>query len=395
LKVVLILEREGTVTEIQKGRTRRALGLAFLAGLTAACVTGQAGTTPAQAQSALHILARYDLPPGNSTPTDVRWASDDSVFVSRADEGVFEIALKDGKTAKRRQPLPDRDQLRPFGTFDRVAVSQHDLIASSLGFSIAWRPIQLQTSGRVDIETRVLGTFADIDAQGDRLALLGLPHNDLDERFSSNPGVLWVGSLSKGLGDFRALLRDASGSDPFKSSLLRCYPLDTGSVRFLADGSLLAVPGFQPGAYLYDADGHGLHVWTNEDLGIDSGCEGVTQEQNKSFFDSPEVRRAWYDRHRIVDDILPLPQGPGLLVRWAGRDGNPRWILKVLQPQGITLYRVPFSGRTPYERLRGDVRQGKIVFLRTLDSLTASARTETRGEILVAELPVGPAGEAK
>jgi hypothetical protein len=384
------------LTEIQKGRSRRAIGLAFVAGLAAACiVTGQAGTTPAQAPNALHILARYELPAGNTTPTDIRWASDDSVFVSRADDGVFEIALKDGEATKRRQVMPSRFELKPFSTFDRLAVSQHELIAAAIAFDFAWRPTEKQASGQVDIQTRSFGTAADIDAQGDKLAMLGLPHGDLDERFSADPGVLWVGSMSKGLTDFRSLLRDASGSEAAKSSLLRCYPLDTGSVRFLADGSLLAVPGFQPGAYLFGADGHRLKAWTNQELGIDSGCEGVTQEQNKSFFDSPEARRAWYDRHRIVDDILPLPQGPGLLVRWAGRDGNPRWILKVLQPQGITLYRVPFSGRTPYERLHGDVRQGKIVLLRTLDSLTASAKPETGGEILVAELPVSVGGRAK
>lgn len=381
--------------EIQKGRSRRAVGLALVAALAAACVvTGQAGTSPAQAPNALHILARYELPAGNTTPTDIRWASDDSVFVARADDGVFEIALKDGKATKSRQVMPSRFELKPFSTFDRLAVSQHELISSSIGFDFAWRPTEKQASGKVDIQTRSFGISADIDAQGDKLVMLGLPHGD-PERFSADPGVLWVGSMSKGLTDFHSLLRDASGPDADKSSLLRCYPLDTGNVRFLADGSILAVPGFQPGAYLFGADGRRLKAWTNQELGIDSGCEGITQEQLTGFFDSPEARRAWYDRHRIVDDILPLPQGPGLLVRWTGRDGNPRWVLKVLQPQGITLYRIPFSGRTPYERLRGDVRQGKIVLLRTLDSLTASARPETRGEILVAELPVSVAGRAK
>lgn len=69
------------------------------------------------------------------------------------------------------------------------------------------------------------------------------------------------------------------------------------------------------------------------------------------------------NRHHVLDDILPLPQGPGLLVRSWGTEGQAQWTLKVLRPEGIEEYAVPVVGRRPMDRLHGDVRNGKIVLL--------------------------------
>jgi hypothetical protein len=151
----------------------------------------------------------------------------------------------------------------------------------------------------------------------------------------------------------------------------------------------LAVSGFQAGGYLYSSDGRLLRTWTSAELGIDTSCAGIEPEQSRCFYDEPAQRRAWYKQHRVLDEILPLPEGPGLLVRFIGQDGKPRWTLRQIRSDGIATYEVPLVGSGPFERLHGDVRQGKIVLLRTLDDVSNSEEQNQPNEILVAELTAG------
>jgi hypothetical protein len=91
----------------------------------------------------------------------------------------------------------------------------------------------------------------------------------------------------------------------------------------------------------------------------------------------------------VLDDILPLPQGPGLLVRSWGADGRVHWTLKVLQTDGIKTFAVPVVGRRSFDRLQGDVRDGRIVLLLSASGFpTRPAAGDLPAEILLMELPV-------
>ncbi len=72
---------------------------------------------------------------------------------------------------------------------------------------------------------------------------------------------------------------------------------------------------------------------------------------------------AWLNERRTVDDVLPLPDGPGLLVR-SVQQGQVRWALKVLRHDGsVAVYDVPVHAQTPLAHLKGDLRQGRLVLL--------------------------------
>jgi hypothetical protein len=279
-----------------------------------------------------------------------------------------------------------------FPGFWRLAVTPQHLVFAGIDFDIGWRPIAKQESGTVTFTKQKVGAIEDLDLHGDTLVLLGQVSHDREE-YKRRSGVLWIGSLSANLKDFRPLLGDAGGRDMFESFLSLCSDLRLGRVRFLPDGTFLAVPGFQPGGYLFSADGRRLRTWTSAELGIDSSCAGVDLDQSRRFGD-PEVRRAWYARHHVVDDVLPLPDGPGLLVRSVAKDGTPRWTLRQLRPGGVAVYEIPLVGRHPLERMRGDVRQGRIVLLRTLDDVSNGMEELLQGEIVVAELVAASPGPA-
>jgi hypothetical protein len=119
------------------------------------------------------------------------------------------------------------------------------------------------------------------------------------------------------------------------SQFLYCRSHPINAVRFLADGSLVIAPGFQNGIHLIDAAGHKIRSWDNEQVAIDTqaGCPKIKNgEEEQKQFVSPSGWRGWLNGHHFVDEILPLPQGPGLLVHFQGADHQAHWTLKVLRP---------------------------------------------------------------
>lgn len=156
-------------------------------------------------------------------------------------------------------------------------------------------------------------------------------------------------------------------------------------MRFLPDGSFLVVPGSQPGAHLFNKDGRLVRSWTNQEIGLTTDCSDMTVERFKAVATQKGTRKGWLDQRRVLDDILPLQEGPGLLVRSMGRDGAVRWDLVILRQGGVEKVEVPFVGETSSDRLRGDVRGGKIVLLRGAEFFPGQ-RSGKQDEILVAEI---------
>ncbi|HVR07024.1 MAG TPA: hypothetical protein VMW75_03185 [Thermoanaerobaculia bacterium] len=102
---------------------------------------------------------------------------------------------------------------------------------------------------------------------------------------------------------------------------------------------------------------------------------------------SPPARSAFLNRHRVLDAILPLAQGPGLLIRSVS-NGKVQWVLKVLRPEGgIASYEVPFTGALPYERLRGDARGNRIVLLAAPHDFEVKKAERPSTHVYVAEIP--------
>jgi hypothetical protein len=143
----------------------------------------------------------------------------------------------------------------------------------------------------------------------------------------------------------------------------RCSAFPLGAVRFLPTGSLVVVPGVQPGVNLYDKSGQLVRTWESSSVGIDADCGGLTDRQGWYFDGHALERQAWLNKRRIVSTVLPFPQGPGLVVRRVEK-GRTRWDLKLLRLDGaVQNFEIPIEGSNEIFNLVGDWRTGKIIFL--------------------------------
>jgi hypothetical protein len=94
-------------------------------------------------------------------------------------------------------------------------------------------------------------------------------------------------------------------------------------------------------------------------------------------------RAAWLNQRRILDDILPLQQGPGLVIRSVSQ-GQVHWTLKVLtKGGGIPTYNIPLKSQNELSTLKGDVRGNKIVFV--MSAFKKDAMTSEISRLVIAQ----------
>jgi len=364
----------------QNWKTRLRAPLLLCAALLVALVA--LGNVSAPTHGTLRLVWQEDLPPYPSGPAmDVRWASDQTVYLAWIKEGVTETAL-DGKYTRLRTMIAD--PVRFMRDFEILATSKEFVVASARFRTFIFRPAPSQPGGVVTITKTTIGIAQDLDLSGNRLLLLGNP------QWSSAPApsIAWVGPVSgHPEKDLKPLpLYDSAGSK--SPGLVNCSELLVGGARFLPDGSVLVVPGFQPGAHLFSPEGRLLRTWDTTALGLDAlDCAHLSAAEHQLFGRSPRARFDYLNQHRVLDGILPLKEGPGLLIR-SVKDGKVAWDLKVLQSgERVLSYQVPVSGELPYDRLRGDVRGNRIVLLRAAHGFDKLAPPYRANRIVVAELP--------
>jgi hypothetical protein len=312
----------------------------------------------------LRLLDRIPLPTRHSPATDIRWAGDDSVYVSWDRDGVFEVGL-DG--AERRTLVPSLKTLANGDNhYLHLAVSSMVLAVASPNWGIVWRPLKASPDGKFTVQSQKVPIVNGLDLSGDRVLFMGIADRNEDKdghaQFAPQGDVAWIGALSDRLKGLRPILYDVEGAGA--PNYFNCRSNPIGAVRFLDGGSFITAPGFQDGVQLYDARGRVVRTWTNEQVGIDThpDCHRMSKQEHQRFA-TEAGWGPWLNSHHVLDDILPLPQGPGLLVRSWGADGEAHWSLKVLRAGGIQTYTVPVVSRRPSDRLHGDVRDGKIVLL--------------------------------
>lgn len=346
-------------------RLTRSLGLVLGGAVAAATLASALVAEPGSSSSeptpgTLRVVWQQELPPYPSGPAlDIRWASDHSVYLSWVKEGVTETAL-DGKFTRLRMLVTDPD--RWMRDFEFLGASPDFVVASGRSRIMMLRPTPpSHPGGLVAITKAPISIVEDLDVFGKRLLILGNP----EWSESPAPSIAWLGPVSEHpRKDLEPLpLYDVAGAR--SPSLINCDELLLGAARFLPDGSMLVVPGFQPGAHHFSSAGRLLRTWDTVALGIDAvDCAHMSGDQTLLFGRSQQARFDFINQHRVLEDILPLAAGPGLLIRFVA-DGKVHWELKVLQsgPRVLT-YQVPLTGNLPFDRLRGDARGGRIVLLR-------------------------------
>lgn len=281
---------------------------------------------------------------------DVRWASPGELYLTEYDEGVLKLRLSDFSA---HAVAYARDGVRHCFTCSRLAVSGDYLLTAFDTKALAWTTMKAPHGHPFYFDNII-----DVDLQGDRLVLLGSRREN--GVLAPDRAIAWSGRLGNGLSDFRPILVSAPNAGP--DVVGRCGFLGDGAVRFRADGSFLVMPGVEPGVFLFGPDQKVRHIWETEGLGILDRCSLPPKDQ-LLYMRDPEARYRWLKDKSVVDDILPLDEGPALLTRYV--KGNvTHWRLIILHldsaPRTIDL---PFTASTDTATAKADLRGNDIVFL--------------------------------
>ncbi len=329
-----------------------------------------AGTAGAQHQ--VRVISDRVLQGDAARALDVRWASDDSVYISSFFAGVLQVNTASGKVAPAAFVQPGKK----CPSCSRLGVSERYVVTAFPVYQMTWKEWH-----RPQIHNYVFDAVVDLDVKGDRLLMLG--SRTEGGRWAPDGAIAWTGSLDKQLKDLRPILFSRQG--PKAETISRCGFLEPGAVRFSSDGSFVVVPGVEPDVYLYDRTGKLVHTWQTSSLGFVDRCD-LTEAQVHALSADPEQRARWRAARVMVDDVLPTAAGPALLLH-EFRSGVARWTMVVLQrngpPRRIVL---PFSIQSDVASLRADIRGNRIAFLiRTFGQWRPKA-TPAAARLIVADL---------
>ncbi|MDP9122942.1 MAG: hypothetical protein M3O15_16485 [Acidobacteriota bacterium] len=362
------------MTVHRRSRASHLLGTGLLLALPAAAAPAAPPPSPA---ATLRIVSDRVLPPSLAKAVDVRWASDRTVYLPLLKEGTVEAAVDPGGPPPREM-VAGSQAAGGWSFNSRIGASPAYLVVAGPIFGLTWRTID--NPMRRD---EVFSVIEDVDVAANRLLVIGTRKKG--EEYAPDGAIAWIGSLDKGLADLRPVLTDATG--PGAHNMLACANYEMGAARFLPGGSFIVVPGVQPGAYLYDANARLVRTWDTAGLGLDTDCASLTETQVQKQWVDFDARTVWLNRRRTLEEILPLPQGPGLVVRTVV-EGRPHWQLKVLRGSGaVTSYDVPILPETSRSHLRGDVRGARIVFVLYTEEEDMRTRRRPPSRLIVALAP--------
>ncbi len=312
--------------------------------------------------------------PALQTAVDVRWAGESSLYLSLLREGAAEASL-DLTHPRIVKMIPGMRE--PGGAFSYFLGASSDYLVTSGPFWITWRMIAAPSRSEDAFDS-----IQDLDVSKDQLLIVAA-RRDEKGRFAPEGAIAWIGSLRRGLAGLKPVAFDATG--PGGRNLGACSTFHMGGARFMKDGSFLVVPGVQPGIHLYSPDGKLLRTWDSATVGLDSDCGSLSEEQVSRYSTDWLGRAAWLNQRRILDDILPLQQGPGLVIRSVSQ-GQVHWNLKVLtKAGGVATYNIPLKSQNELATLKGDVRGDKIVFV--MSAFKKDAMTSEISRLVIAETP--------
>lgn len=352
------------------------------AGAAAPATTVDAETKPPK----LDLVAQFELPEGRSGPVDVRWAGKDSIYIAWHRDGVSEHDLEEGLPF-RREWLPDLETGGFLTPLENLAVSSDWLLASAPANRLTWREHRPSNGGFNMRSVFPRGHFHDIDLEGSRLVLVGLPSGD--EYRKTAGGLVWIGELSAtDVEDWRAVYESEYLAENFDRIFAR-YP-NWGSVRFLGNGDIIAYPGPQLELLLLSSTGKIKDRWTAGDLWGDEAESLAIEELLWDDFekDSQGLQKQRLGKGGFIDEVLAFGDDPAVIVRRPSKEGR-RWLLGLLGPE-IQWYEIPGVRLGGFGRLRGDVdEKGRLVLLGTGHGVSDDAYLD-RSQVLVLELPLVP-----
>jgi hypothetical protein len=286
---------------------------------------------------------------------DLRWAGTDAVWIVVPTKGIFKLDLN-----SQKPPVLDIPAGSVGGRHEAFIPSRLGASSTFLGFGSTGRVMGWKRPGEPELQGQApVLDLVDLDVWQDRFLILGTRKSPEGE-LAPEGAIAWIGSLGQDLADMQSTFFDSSGAHA--DNFTNCEYLELGAVRFLADGSYIIAPGTEPGVYHFSGDGKLLQTWQDEAIGLEGGCD-LSYMDKVRLAANLEERFAVRNLYRSVDDILPMPQGPALIVRTANPRGT-SWQLKLLKDNGkVETHQLPIESPTGMAHLRGDVRGDLAVFL--------------------------------
>lgn len=317
------------------------------------------------------LLGRWEIAAEESNPRDLRWASNDSIFLGFELGGVTERRLTEGLPIER-VVIPPRNEA-PLGlALLNLALSGSRLQAWAENDVASWIDTTASSSDQIRVK-KMRGYFDDIDVRDDTIALLGYP---TARHFSeSGQSFLWLGDLRSGLDQWTPLpaLREDRG-EFVSTPAFGTMGMRLGSVRFLANGDLLVVPAIKPGVYRISRTGKQRASWSQETLEssllaalganrIASTEEPLSLEAKGPTWESGS--RYIASQRFTIEDVVPIQKKGAIIVR-LGQGKDAHYYLGVLDAD-LDWYSLPVTARATTDRIRSDYSSSnrKLVILVT------------------------------
>lgn len=296
---------------------------------------------------------------GQPIVRDIRWADASHVYLGMGKNGVIRVPLDLSSQTIVVPPSGPRGAIPMAG---RIAVGGRHLVFASPFGGFGWIPTAGHAGG--DLPFHPLRSISDVDARGDRVVVLGADNGPV-QGLARDGAIVWIGSLSEGMKDRRPLM--IGRAKPGGKDVARCGFLEAGEIRFMRDGSIVVVPGAEPGIYHYDADGRLLQTWETAPLGIIDDCD-LAEDHRSLLARDFDARSRWLASRPILDDIVPLRNGPALIIRHVAEEVS-AWDLVVLGAAGKH-QRIPLPLKMTGSRahVRADIAGDRLVVLLFEDS---------------------------
>lgn len=381
------------------GRSRLGASTSVLFVATLALATLAAAQEPAAAIRAsdglpyLEVSARLPFAQAAPAAIDLRLGADGRIYFLRPDTGVDRHRLAAGMP-RLREVLPGHDDDGALAGLEHFAVSSTHLVEVARDYFYLWRSVGEDDSlGELHELDLAWGRVADLDLEGDRLALLGVPSREHAAPGPDN-SLVWLGSLAAGLEDLHRVLVDpAVRTLAEQQRLATAQELALGSLAFAADGGLVVFPGHVPLLHRLSEQGEVERSWDLARLGVlDRRAELPRELAGRA---ESEAAERWLAGAQRVDDLTVLADGrPALAVREVAA-GSVRWTLAVIEGERARRFALPLRGGSAESRVRlAETANGDLL-------LWVGERSARRGvavsgdEVVVARLPstteVGPA----
>jgi len=279
----------------------------------------------------------------------VRWLEADLVLLAVFERGAVLHRLESDGVS--RTVIPEQGRRAGLALTYHVAGSDDYVAAAGPLFAVAWKV----RSDEGEVTVKPFAQIVDFDVHEDRIALLG-GWRDAKGAWSPDGSIAWTAGLDGA--PLRPLFPVA---DP-KLAMGRCGILGLGAVRFLQDGSLVLVPGVEPGVFLFNPKGQRVFTWDTEPLGFFTGCP-LDEPEAQLVHADQTARYEWLDRRVVVDEVLPLDDSPGLVIRTATADRVSWELIRLHRDKDPERIPLPFTSDIPYAHLKGDILAENLVFL--------------------------------